>query len=227
MDAAFHAGGNTDSGEKTPWNPSGLTTNCGFCAIAYALELQTGRPHNADELYLKTLQDLGLERKDNKDPIPRMLIFPQWNLDQIQATHQYDALLGGRYSLADYTITAVASRLGLNSLTGDKQMVNALMEFATRAHGPWTLDDFVKARTERPGLSAKPSFALMKKTVESSLKGDAIIGSTDGKHFMTMSFDDQLRWKLFDPQNNRHYDGLRAKALLTSVALVERFATKR
>jgi len=227
MQATYSTGGMSDPA-KTKWNPNGLGTNCGFCAISYALEQQNGNfVKNADELYDETLAFLGIEKlANNGDPLPRMLVFSQPNLDQITPSVEYSAIRPP-HTLSDYTIEAVAGREALELKPGDKYVANALLLYATRAFGKWTLDDFIQARSQRPGLRVQPSFATMKKTVEDGLRGNAIIGGKDGKHFLNMSFDHNNQWKLFDPQSGRDADGLRAKALLGEINLFERYAVKR
>lgn len=211
----------------TRWNPSGLSNNCGFCAISYALEMQNGTLLSADDLYERTLERLHIERKGNEDPVPRMLVFPEVGLDGMRVSVQYAELEGRGRGLSDYTIWSVAENAGLRLESGDKDMLRALMEFAERSQARWTLDDFVRARAERPGLAVRPPMAAVKKHVEDSLKGNSIIGSksrgySGTGHFMNMSFSPQGEWKLFDPQIGTPFDGKNLKRVLGQIDLFER-----
>ncbi len=208
----------------TRWNPSGLTTNCGFCSISYALEQQKGILVDADRLYIQTLQRLGIERRGAVDPIPRMLIFPEWKLDQVAPRGEYHELEGRGRGPADYTIWSVAHDVGLGLKSGDKTLLNSLVEFAARSTPRWTLDDFIRARMNRPELAGKASFTSMKIHVENSLKGNSIIGSIKGQHFVNLHLTSG-EFKVFDAQKGVSYDGPRIKAQLGPLDLFERVLT--
>jgi len=217
-------GANTDRDRlpSTRWNPGGLKTNCGFCSISYALEQQKGRLVTADELYEQTLQRLGVTREGDGDPIPRMLIFPVLNLDAIKIRAGYEKLGGWGRGASDYTIWSVARHVGWELKTGAKDLLNSLVQFAAESKSGWRLDDFVRARMNRPGMAARTTFANMKSYVERDLKGNSIIGSINKHHFVNMSFSPAGEWKVFDAQKGMPYDGRRIKAELGSLDLFER-----
>ncbi len=217
--------GDKDPLFRTRWNPQGFKTNCGFCAISYALEQQKGTFLDADKIYDMTLEQLKIEKEGNRDPLPRLLIFPGPGVDGAVARGGYQPLGEGGRSPANYTIWAVASLVGLGLKSGDRQLLNSLIEFASRSKPGWKLDDFVEARMDRPGLAAKATFASMKRHVEEELKGNSIIGSIGRSHFVNMSFDPRGEWKVFDAQRNMQYDGRRIKAEFASLDLFERVST--
>lgn len=104
---------------STLYNPRGDETNCGFCAVSYALErLKLALPgknvkwSNADDLYDRKLKRLRFTPDEAKG-FPRELIFPEQNWSGIPARGQYAALTHGTRALSDYTITKVASDEGL------------------------------------------------------------------------------------------------------------------
>ncbi len=209
----------------TRWNPSGWTSNCGFCSISYALELQKNVLLNADQLYEQTLERLGIVRQGNHDPIPRLLIFPGLNLDEARIRVEYHELEGRGRGAADYTIWSVARSAGLELKSGDKNMLNGLVKFAAEARPGWKLDDFVNAWMSRPGLPGTATFTAMKRHVEQNLKGVSIIGSIPRQHFVNMHFSPSGEWKVFDAQRGQSYDGRRIKAELASLDLFERVST--
>ncbi|MDR3772520.1 MAG: hypothetical protein P4L26_04175 [Terracidiphilus sp.] len=202
-----------------------MKTNCGFCAISYALEQQKGKLVTADELYEQTLQRLGVVRQGNGDPIPRMLIFPGLNLDQAKIRVEYHELEGRGRGPADYTIWSVAQHAGLELKSGAKDLLNSLVQFGAESKPGWRLDDFVRVRMNRPELAGRATFASMKNYVETNLKGNSIVGSIHAQHFVNMAFSSAGEWKVFDAQKGLAYDGRRIRAELRSLDLFERVST--
>jgi hypothetical protein len=218
------------SGDEAPWpptrwNPSGLTTNCGFCAVSYALEQQKGKLIDADELYVQTLQRLGIDKQKDRDPIPRSLIFPGAKVNEAAIRSEYHELEDRGRGPADYTIWSVAHHAGLDLKGGDKLLLNSLVEFAAISAPRWKLDDFVTARMSRPDLTGRASFTTMKSHVENSLKGNSIIGSIARKHFVNLSISPLGELKVFDAQRGMSYDGRRIKAEFDRLDLFERVTT--
>ena len=132
----------------TLYNPNGLTTNCGFCAIAHGLFRQ-GTNTDADKLYLQTLDRLGIQRQGASDPIPRQLIFPDPLIDGVPLPTGYQALADSGHGPCSYTITAVACdhnlRYDLNNR--DLALPRQFFEFYARTGtGKWDIADFVDMR---------------------------------------------------------------------------------
>jgi hypothetical protein len=225
MYGAGGVNGDKDRLPSTRWNPSGLKTNCGFCAISYALEQQKGKLVHADELYEQTLQRLGVVRQGNADPIPRMLIFPGLNLDETRIRVEYHELEGRGRGPADYTIWSVAQHAGLELKGGAKDLLNSLVQFGAESKPGWKLDDFIRARMNRSELAGRATFANMKNYVENNLRGNSIIGSIKAQHFVNMAFGSAGEWRVFDAQKGVPYDGRHIKTELGSLDLFERVST--
>ena len=206
----------------TRWNPRGLEDNCGFCAISYALQQLGKPPQNADELYTEMMRRFGIVVAGNRDPVPRTLIFPKPDLDGSPWPVEYEELGARGISPSQYTIRSAASTFGLKLEGGDRDLVNALIEFAYGARPGWKLDDFVHHRMQRPGLAGKANFAAHKSHIERQLSGNWIIGSTDAKHYVNMSFTPAGEWKVIDAQSGATYDGRSLKARMGSLALFDR-----
>jgi hypothetical protein len=220
-------GGNKITWPPTRWNPSGLKTNCGFCAISYAREQQKGTLVDADQLYLQTLQRLGIDRHGDEDPIPRSLIFPQFDLDKAAIKSQYHELECRGRGPSDYTIWSVAHYAGLDLKSGDKKLLDSLVEFAANSARGWKLDTFVQARMTRPELAGRASFKDMKSYVMNNLKGHAIIGSIGRGHFVNVTITPRGELKVFDPQKGITCDGRHIKAEFGRLDLFERVTTSQ
>jgi hypothetical protein len=136
-----------------------------------------------------------------------MLIFPGLNLDEAKIRVQYHELEGKGRGPADYTIWSVAQHAGLELKSGAKDLLNSLVRFGAENKPGWRLDDFVRARMNRPELAGRASFANMKNYVENTLKGNSIIGSIKAQHFVNMSFNSAGEWKVYDAQKGMPMKG--------------------
>jgi hypothetical protein len=210
-------GGTDESkGLRTRWNPSGLKTNCGFCAISYALEKQKGILVDADRLYAETLQRLEIQ-----SPLPHMLMFPEPGLDERPIRTGYEGLDGRGRSPADYSLWSVAHDAGLELKSGDRDLLNSLMKFASDKGAGWSLDEFVRKR--KTGRTA--TLDQLKQYVRDSLKGHSIIGSIKGQHFMNLEYNSTTGLKAFDPQIGVACEIPQVKNRLGVLDLFERVTT--
>jgi hypothetical protein len=163
------------------YNPSNRTDNCGFCAIAYALHWQKHIVVDADRLYLQTFERLGLTRDAGKDPIPRMLIFPDPMLDPTPVRTDYSALSGSAHGLSSYTITSVAEASGLRFHAKIKDLELSrqfMMCYSNMQPSTWTIRDFEQMRLNflrSRGLN--PKLEDVKKYIANELGGQSILGS--------------------------------------------------
>jgi hypothetical protein len=205
------------------WNPRNLSENCGFCAVSYALEQQKGIFIDADQLYSKMMEKFGFERQGGESPVPRTLIFPDPNLSDMKWTDAYSAFRDTMYTPAQYTVRSVAEEVSLDLKPGDRAVVNALIKFAYDAAPGWRFDDFVRQRSQRPGVTA--GFGAQKQYMEAQLKGNWVIGSKEAKHYVNMSFTPAGEWKVFDAQIGVAYDGKGMKAKMPSLDLFDRVST--
>ena len=209
------------------YNPSNRTDNCGFCAIAYALHLQKHIAIDADRLYLQTLERLGLTRDAGKDPIPRMLIFPDPILDSAAVRSDYSALSGSAHGLSSYTITSVAEASGLRfqAKIQDLELPRQFMMYYSNV-GPgsaWAIRDFEQMRLNflrSRGLS--PKLEDVKKYIANELRGHSILGSKGRKHYINVfvDIDRTGRIEAFDAQDGIKYDGRGLNSRLGGVDLL-------
>jgi hypothetical protein len=209
----------------TLYNPTGLTTNCGFCAIAHALSLQ-GITTDADKLYLQTLERLGIPRQGNTDPIPRQLIFPDPLMDGVPVRVEYTALAERGHDPSSYTITSVASannlRYDLNNR--DLSLQRQFFDFCARTgRGAWNINDFVQSRlTWLQVQGQNPSADGVRRHLLAQLSGHSIIGSKTVNHFITMQVDTSGKISAYDPQDGRQYDGASLHTRMRTLDLVLR-----
>ncbi len=231
---------------STLYNPRGDETNCGFCAVSYALErLKLALPgknvkwSNADDLYDRKLKRLRFTPDEAKG-FPRELIFPEQNWSGIPARGQYAALTHGTRALSDYTITKVASDEGLvyggqGLLAGGRPLTQSEILGDNAAHffawymengvGRWKFDDFMKLRLnfledrfERTGGNFDRAGAQM--AITKALAGDSIVGSKKTNHFMNVSIDPvDSHVDVYDPQTGDHFDGKGLQGRLREVNL--------
>ncbi len=208
------------------YNPSNRTDNCGFCAIAYALHLQKHIEVDADRLYLQTLQRLGLTRDAGKDPIPRMLIFPDPMLDSAAVRIEYSALTGGTHGLSSYTITSVAEANGLRfqAKIKDLELPRQFMTYYSNVRsGPWSIGDFEQMRLNfLRSRGSNPKAEDVKKYIANELGGHSILGSKVRKHYINVFIDIGRtgRIEAFDAQDGAKYDGVGLNSRLGSVDLL-------
>ena len=208
------------------YNPSNRKDNCGFCAIAYGLHLQKHIETDADRLYLKTLERLGLKREGGRDPIPRMLIFPGPMLESAAVRTEYHALTGGLHGLSSYTITSVArdSTLGFREKIKDLDLVRQFMAFYTsRYSNTWNIRDFEQKRLEfLQARGLNPRLEAMRKYIADELGGHSILGSKEGKHYINVFVDMGQKGTIeaYDAQDGVKYDAHGLNARLGSVDLV-------
>lgn len=206
----------------TLFNPAGMTTNCGFCAIAHALSVQ-GTVTDADQLYLQTLARLGLQREGDRDPIPRQLIFPDPLLEGVPLSAEYRALGDRGHGPSSYTITAVADsnnlRYDLNNR--DLALHRQFFEFSARSDpGRWNIADFVEMRLDwLESRGQTPSQEAVRRHVVDQLGGHSIVGSKTVNHFISIEIDRAGQISAVDPQDGRRYDGPRLYARLRTIDL--------
>jgi hypothetical protein len=208
----------------TIWNPSGLTTNCGFCSIAQALFLK-GIHTDADKLYLETLEHLGIKREGNKDPIPRQLIFPDPFLDSVPIRTEYKALADAGRGPSSYTISSVASdnNLPFALHNRDLTLFRQFFDFyAHNRHGSWDIATFVDMRLEflHSHGNKQASAASVRKHVLDSLGGHSIFGSKAVNHYINVEIDKTGHIKATDAQDGQHYDGGTLHTRLRAVDMV-------
>jgi len=207
---------------STAYNPSDRKDNCGFCSIARGLELQTRKVVDADQLFEETIAHLGLTRDGNKDPIPRMLVFPDMRLPSGVPPTAYAALTGA-LSLNSYTITQVASNFNLR-FTYSKNAVllpNQFLSYQAGKGGRGTFRDFVQVRLDflESTTSKIPSADAVLRNVSDALVGDSIIGSEDVSHFINARIDPNGFITGYDPQDGSRYDASGLRNRIGSVAL--------
>ena len=207
----------------TLYNPNGLTTNCGFCAIAHGLFRQ-GTNTDADKLYLQTLNRLGIQRQGASDPIPRQLIFPDPLIDGVPLPTGYQALADSGHGPCSYTITAVASdhnlRYDLNNR--DLALPRQFFEFYARTGtGKWDIADFVDMRLNwLQSQGRKPAADAVRRHIMEQLGGHSIIGSKTTNHFINVEVDGAGHIKAFDAQDGRIYNGSGLQGRLRTVDLL-------
>ena len=205
------------------YNPSNLTTNCGFCAIAHALFVQKGTVVDADQLYLRTLNRLGLTRQGDRDPIPRMLIFPEPSMDGIPLTVDYSALAERGHGPSSYTITAVAlaNNLNFQLSSSDLTLQRQFFDFYSgRGPGKWAVTDFEQMRLNwLRGKGLNPPLEVVKRHIREELGGHSILGSKTVNHFINVEIDPSGQIKAFDAQDGNLYDGRRLHERLRTVDL--------
>ena len=201
--------------EPTPVNPRGLTTNCGFCSISGSILRQSRGAIlvNADELYGRTLENLGLPTGTPEDPISRMLVFPdRQGFENVAMKGSYEALFTGEGNrLSEYTVTSVAESHGLRVTPAN----NVLNEYPRAFNG--SLQDVATSRWNAMQAEAEAGqdFTRTYTQVEASitrwregLVGDYIIGSTGRQHFMNMTIEPGGQIIGQDFQNGATYAGL-------------------
>jgi hypothetical protein len=205
------------------YNPGKLTTNCGFCSIAHGLFVQKGVVVDADQLYLQTLERLGLTREGNQDPIPRQLIFPEPNMDDIPLTTTYGALADRGFGPSGYTITAVALASGLEFQLRDRDLTlpRQFMDFSARTGpGNWNINEFVQMRLDwLRTRRLNPSPEAVQHHIMEELGGHSIMGSKTVNHFINVHVDTLGRITAFDAQDGSDYDGRELYTRLRSVDL--------
>ncbi len=205
----------------SPYNPGNREDNCGFCAIAYALHVQRHVETDADRLYLQTLERLGLQRQGGRDPVPRLLIFPDPMLDSARVREEYSALLGGTLGLSSYTITSVAEANGLRfrAKITDLDLPRQFMAFYRTMNARiWNIRDFEQMRLNYlRSRSLNPAPEALRKHIAGELGGHSIFGSKESKHYINVFIDMERtgRIEAYDAQ-----DGLRLASRLGSVDLV-------
>ena len=146
----------------------------------------------------------------------------QARLDEDYASREsYRALTDRGIALSSYTITSVARQLGLSFVDGDAGLLQWLLECQSvpNVHS-LKLDDYVNARLNllqhSKGLHPQP---LGVKKVLLDLPGNYIIGSKDGRHYLTLEVDGRLSLKAMDPQDGATYLGPRIKTKLPAIDL--------
>lgn len=222
--ASFTVGGVSQATGPLPptrCNPSGLTTNCGFCAVSWALQCRKNVTLNADQLYVQTLERLGLPVDQETDPVPRMLIFPGARLEDNPIRASYEALAHTVHGLSGYTITSVAEAHDLKTRHGNRELLQLLVDYYARM-GPatWTIDDFVRARLNQLRAAGQnPSLRALRIHVANELGGDSIIGSKTVNHFVNLSINASGGISAYDAQDGRTYDGRGLKARLNTIDL--------
>ncbi len=210
----------------SPYNPTNRTDNCGFCAIAYALHLQKHIIVDADRLYLQTLERLGLTRDSGKDPIPRMLIFPEHGLDSARVSTKYSALSEGPHGLTSYTISSVAEANGLRFELKVRglDLVRQFMNFsANMGLSTWTIRDFEQTRLKfLKSQALKPTLEGVRRQIAKEFGGHSIMGSTTANHFINIQIDADRsgRIEAFDAQDGIKYDGRGLNSRLRTVDLL-------
>jgi len=204
----------------TIYNPSDLKTNCGFCSIARGLHVQQHKLIDADKLYEATLKRLEIPRAA-RDPLPRLLIFPEVSFDGVAISGTYSALAGRRHGLADYTITSVAEH---NKLVGKASITDLLLPrqfmqfYANREHGTWSLRDFEEMRLDwlrDKGLNPTPE--SVRSYITKELHGHSIMGSKKTNHFINVHIDKAGIVTAYDAQDGSNYDGKGLNARLVTV----------
>jgi hypothetical protein len=208
------------------YNPHERTDNCGFCAIAYARAAKGIEPfYDADELYEETIKRLGIKREGKRDPLPRLLIFPEKDLDAIPVRTEYQALPEHGHTLSDYTVTSVAEASGLSCTAKmeDLTLVQQFLHWCSNRGHDLEIGDFVDWRLnflhER---RLNPPRAAVESHIAKALAGDSIIGSKLRQHYINLRIQMGRtgRIEATDPQNGATYDGRGLALRLTRVDLL-------
>ena len=208
----------TKKGDLEPslHNPSGLRTNCGFCAISRGLLTQRGISMDADQLYIQTLKRLRLPTDEPTDPIPRTLFFPDAHSDlKIRTSH--GALTASNIDGSRYTITSVATDCGLNWGVGTTGLLSQFAAIYSAVDYPRAFERLSSLRYENALDSGRMPgpFDSFNSRIARELIGEAIIGSKSEQHFLNVTISMSGHMEFFDPQEGKRYDGrdLRYKAM--------------
>lgn len=218
---------------STAYNPRGLRDNCGYCSISKALELQGKQKtfRDADQLYHETVERLGVSTAGNPVPISRQLIFPDSQLGSLRPRPGYEVLGERGRSLDDYAVTSVASsfKLEFRQHTKNASQVRQGSAFLPEQfvrfyakHGPshWDVREFLEMRLDFLAEQGRnPSMQGLRTNLESELVGNAIIGSKDSNHYMTMQIDPDFHVIGVDPQDGATYGGAGLLERLQSIDL--------
>ena len=221
---------------RTPWNPSGRRSNCGFCSLSRAFQVLRGEFRSAEDLYASALAEI----YPTATPEDRLRNGVQMELfaDRAAASQA-----GGSLSLpegmdpSDWTITFRASRLGLRmTLDGDlpRRLEVAFGSDARRAREVRDRADqrarsLLRRAGQRAGdASENPVEELedeqrdelmraVRATVDrdalqwsSSLPGEYIVYVSSGRrvgHYFNLTVDARGQVSGFDAQNGRTYAG--------------------
>jgi len=206
---------------STPYNPTGREDNCGFCAISYGLYLQNRSVVDADQLYLATIERLGLTREGNHDPIPRMLIFPDLKLPGGTPSTAYSAL-SGVLGLNSYTVTDVADHLNLRFTYSrmDVMLPNQFLAYQSESGNRGSLSDFTRTRLDfLRSKGGNPSLDAVRRQIVNAIAGHSIIGSEDASHFINAHIDPGGYLMGYDAQNDKRYDAKGLRERIGTVAL--------
>lgn len=209
------------------YNPRGDDTNCGFCAVSYALDRLNLKWFNADDLYNRKLERLQLTPAEKKG-FPRQLIFPERNWEKLPPRPGYEPLFYGTRSPSLYTITQVAQEEGLAfhgtgliagghvGLTRDQILGDDVAHFfgwCKNMPGRWKFHQFVEYRLElleekAETTGTKFDAAEKQRAIMQGLAGDAILGSKKTNHFMNLHIDPvHGSVEAHDPQSGGDFDG--------------------
>lgn len=196
------------------YNPSRRADNCGFCCLSVALDLQ-GNFRDADRLYLETIKDLGLEPERDRDPVSRMLIFPQLDLSETKAWGNFDKLTGAK-ALDNYTITSVANRFNVRHRWDIRKkgrpatdvLAIHFLEFYDARSGRVNINEFIdfKREQQQKGGGPVPSVQKLRYHLATDVVGDSILGSRTARHYLTMHVTPTFEVFGYDAQDHRQYD---------------------
>jgi hypothetical protein len=209
---------NTKKGDLEPslHNPSGLRTNCGYCAISRGLLIQQGISIDADQLYIQTLKRLSLPADEPTDPVPRTLFFPNAARD-VKVRISHSAVNEGVLSGDMYAIWSVATGCGLRWDFGNKGLLSQFVANYSIVDYSQVFDRVAGLRYESALESGKTPGSLerLRSDIASELVGEAIIGSASDEHFLNVTISRSGHMEFFDPQEGKRYDGrdLRYKAM--------------
>lgn len=209
----------TGSMPQSPFNPCGLATNCPFTSISGGFYLRDPAApiRNADELYIETLQDLGLDTSTPHDPVTRMVAFPYKPQPPAGPPPLIYEALGNRWT--EYNITSVAMARGLSV----RETSTVLNDYSAAFGKP--LNQLVTDRlnvlrkaAEATGGKVASRAAIQQSIVNMRQKvaGHYIIGSrtasptAEAGHFMNMSIDANGVITGNDFQSGAVYNGLNA-----------------
>ena len=189
---------------KNPYNGSNRLDNCGFCAIAYGLDLQNGRQVDAEELFRETMKRLDIEDKQ----FPRTLLFSEANLDQIPTPAHRKVLSERTRSPFQYTIQHVATENGLKWNSGFHEFLGQYAQIYNVVDSRAAIDQMARVRHEA-ALNAgnQDSFEAFKQRIADKLVGEAIVGSITGRHFLNVRISPSGLMEGFDPQVNERFPG--------------------
>jgi hypothetical protein len=209
---------NTKKGDLEPslHNPSGLRTNCGYCAISRGLLIQQGISIDADQLYVQTLKRLRLPTDEPTDPIPRTLFFPDAHSDlKVRASH--GAVDQGVLSGDMYTIWSVATGCGLKWESGNKDLLFQFVANYSIVDYSQVFERVANLRYESAIESGKNPGSLerLHSYISHELVGEGIIGCVSDEHFLNVTISRSGHMEFFDPQEGKRYNGrdLRYKAM--------------